>query len=212
MRFEFLFLGYLLMFQLAVDEITILPAVGYALMLFAMLRLQRFEPAFEKAKKVLYFAIPLGCALLGLQIYKTFAGETAFVGYDFVYAGVRLASEITEMLTMLFVYVAVKNIGVNAEIRSLEKHSSRNMAVMGVYFVLETVMTILSLTLSDTTKETEIFRISMIYPFAVGLIWRILNLWMIITCYLGVEIDDGSKKKAPEEQKKKINHRKRKKR
>ncbi len=200
------------MFQLAVDEITILPALGYTLMLFAMLRLQKFEPAFVKAKKVLFAAIPIGCVLLGLQIYKTFAGEGAFFAYEFVYVGVRLASEIAEMLTMFFVYIAVKSIGVNTEIRSLEKHSSRNMAVMGIYFVLEVVMTVLSFVLPKATRETELFRISMLYPFAVGLVWRILNLWMIITCYLGVAIDDGSEKKPDTEEKKKTVHHKKKKR
>ncbi len=191
MRFEILFLGYLLMFQLPVNEITILPALGYSMMLFAMLRLQHFEAAFANAKKVLYFAIPLGCALLGLQIYKTYIGDgTPFSWYDAVYDSVRLASEISEMLTMFFVYVGVKRIGVNAEFRSLEKHASRNMAVMGVYFVITTLMTVLSFTLSAQAKETDIFKISMLYPFIVGFIWRVLNLWMIITCYLGVSKEE----------------------
>ncbi len=191
MRFEILFLGYLLMFQLPAGDITILPALGYTLMLFAMLRLQHFEVAFENAKKVLYFAIPLGCALLGLQIYKSYIGDGAmFSGYDTVYSSVRLISEIAEMLTMLFVYLGVKKIGVNAELSSLEKHSSRNMAVMGIYFVIEMLMTVLSFTLPEQAKDTNMFKISMIYPFIVGFIWRVLNLWMIITCYLGVSKEE----------------------
>ncbi len=202
------------MFQLAFREITILPALGYALMLFAMLRLQRFENAFARAKKVLFVALPIGIALLALQIYKTFAGDNTFAGYDIAYICVRLASELAEMATMLFVYFSVKSIGVNTELRQLEKHSSRNMAVMGVYFVLETVMTVLSFTLSDTAKATEVYRISMLYPFAVGLIWRSLNLWMIITCYLKIVIDDGSEKKPEKsepEKKKTVHHKKRRK-
>ncbi len=191
MRFEWLFIGYLLMFQLTYKEITILPALGYALMLFAMLRLQHFEVAFKSAKKVLFVALPIGCALLGLQIYKLAVGDgTLFSGYTYVYYATRIASELAEMLTMLFVYLGVKKIGVSAEIISLEKHASRNMAVMGVYFVTEALLTILSFALPESAKATEIFRISMFYPFIVGFVWRVLNLWMIITCYLNVSKEE----------------------
>ncbi len=179
------------MFQLSVGNITILPALGYALMLFAMLRLQHFEDVFGRAKRVLYVALPLGCALLGLQIYKTLIGDgTPFIGYSYVYYAVRIASEISEMLTMFFVYIGVKKIGTTAEIKSLEKHASRNMAIMGIYFVAEAVMTVLSFTLSEQTKSSDIFKISMVYPFIIGLVWRTLNLWMILTCYWNISKEE----------------------
>ena len=77
MRFRWFFLGYLLMFSIPVGEITILPALGYALMLYAALRLSKYEPAFDKSKKLLYVALPIGVVLLGLEIYLTVTGEGA---------------------------------------------------------------------------------------------------------------------------------------
>ncbi len=197
MRFEWLFLGYVLLFQLSFGNITVLPVLGFLLMFFATLRLQKFEPIFKKAKAVLLAAIPFGAALLGLQIYKTVQPEALFSGYDTVYNCVRIGCELGEMATMFFIYLGVKSIGVNAELPALEKHSSRNMAVMGVAFLVETVMTVLTLTLSEEAKATEIYRISMIYPFLILFIWRVLNLWMLITCYLGIvmETDEMAEEK-----------------
>ena len=71
MRFEWLFIGYVFMFQLPLGEITLLPFLAYLIMLFAMVRLAKFENAFKKAKYVLFAAVPIGGALLGMQIFKT---------------------------------------------------------------------------------------------------------------------------------------------
>lgn len=213
MRFEWLFMGYLLMFQLTYGEITILPALGYLIMLYAMLRLSKFEAAFEKAKRVLYFAVPVGIALLALQVYKTSLGEGVLpYWYDYVYYPIRILSEIAECTTMFFVYIGVRTMGVKAEFPALEKHASRNMSVMLIYFVLEMVMTALSLTVPEIFEGYEII---LFYPFVFGLIWRILNLWMIITCYFGLEREDPDKKKEtekptpsyPKSKKKKKKHR-----
>lgn len=189
MRFEWLFIGYLLMFSIPVGNITILPAAGYLIMLFAMLRLSRYEAAFEKAKRVLFVAIPLGMALLAFQIHASaVSGVSETKAYLYSYNAVRLASECAEMGVMFFTYLGVKAMGVSAEIPALEKHASRNMAVMFVYFAFEMIMSALSLFVPNIFKGFEIL---LAYPFAVGVIWRVLNLWMIITCYLGIAPDEG---------------------
>ena len=79
MRFRWFFLGYLLMFSLPAGKtgITLLPALGYALMLYAALRLSKYEKAFDRVRVILYAAIPIGIILLGLETYLTFAGENA---------------------------------------------------------------------------------------------------------------------------------------
>ncbi len=205
MRFEWLFLGYLLLFQLTFGEITILPVAGYTLMLFAMLRLSKFEPAFAKAKRVLYAAVPIGAALLALQIYSvSLDGAPAPGWYGYVYNTVRILSECAEVATMFFVYLGVRAIGKTAEIPALVRHSSRNMAVMFVYFVFEMLMSALSILVPQIFEGYELI---LLYPFIIGLIWRILNLWMIITCYLGVtredETENKREKNAVKDQKKK---------
>lgn len=194
MRFEWLFIGYLLMFSIPVGGITLLPAAGYLIMLFAMLRLSRYEAAFEKAKRVLFAAIPIGAALLGFQIYASaVVGVSETKAYLYSYNAVRLLNECAEMGVMFFTYLGVKAMGVSAEIPALEKHASRNMAVMFVYFAFEMIMSALSLFVPHIFKGFEIL---LAYPFALGVIWRVLNLWMIITCYLGIAPDeDGASEK-----------------
>ncbi len=188
MRFEWLFIGYVLMFQITVGNITLLPFLAYLIMLFAMLRLSKFENAFKKAKYVLFAAVPIGGALLALQIYKTVTPDAASSAvFTYAYNTVRILSECAEMLTMFFIYVGVKIIGTNTELKSLEKHAGRNMAVMLVYFVFEITMSLISIFAPSLIKGYEII---MLYPFIVGFIWRVLNLWMIITCYLGVSVKD----------------------
>ena len=157
MRFEWLFIGYLLMFSIPVGNITILPAAGYLIMLYAMLRLSKYEAAFEKAKKVLFVAIPLGVALLVFQIYASaVSGAADTKAYLYSYNAVRLLSECAEMGVMFFTYLGVKAMGVSAEIPALEKHASRNMAVMFVYFVFEMIMSALSLFAPQIFKGFEI--------------------------------------------------------
>ena len=195
MRFEWLFIGYVFMFQITVGNITLLPLLAYLIMLFAMVRLAKFENAFKKAMYALFVAVPIGGALLGLQIWKTVLPEIASVqAFTYVYNTVRILSECAEMVIMFFVYVGVKIIGANTEIKSLEKHSSRNMAVMFVYFAFEMLMSVISIFAPSLIEGYEMI---MLYPFIVGFIWRVLNLWMIITCYLGVSVKN--EKNTPKE-------------
>lgn len=181
------------MFQLTFGKITLLPAAGYALMLFAMFRLSKFEPAFGMAKRVLYAAVPIGVALLALQLYSTALGDSPSPAwYEYVYNTVRVLSECAEVATMFFIYLGVREIGKNAEFPALVKHSTRNMAVMAVYFIFEMTMSALSIFAPGLFEGYEMIYL---YPFIVGVIWRILNLWMIITCYLGVAREDADAEK-----------------
>lgn len=199
MRFEWLFIGYVFMFQITVGNITLLPFLAYFIMLFAMLRLSKFESAFQKAKYALFVAVPIGGALLALQIYKTVVPEEALFGaFEYLYDAVRILSECAEMVIMFFIYVGVKVMGSKTGISALEKHASRNMAVMAVYFVFEMTMSVISIFFSDILTGYETV---MLYPFIVGFIWRVLNLWMIITCYLGVAVKDKESEGTPEEKK-----------
>ena len=189
------------MFQLPLGEITLLPFLAYLIMLFAMVRLAKFENAFKKAKYVLFAAVPIGGALLGMQIFKTVMPSLANGAlFNATYNTVRILSECAEMVTMFFVYVGVKVIGTNTGIGSLEKHASRNMTVMLVYFVFEMTMTVVSLVSPDLFTGYEIIKV---YPFVIGFIWRVLNLWMIITCYLGVSVKDPTKADEESEEDKK---------
>lgn len=197
MRFEWLFIGYVFMFQITVGNITLLPFLAYLIMLFAMLRLSKFERAFQRAKYALLVAVPIGGALLALQIYKTAVPKEAlFSSFEYLYDAVRILSECAEMVIMFFIYVGVKVMGTKTGISALEKHASRNMAVMAVYFIFEMTMSVISIFFSDILEGYETV---MLYPFIVGFIWRVLNLWMIITCYLGVAVKDKESAGATEE-------------
>ena len=68
MRLGWLFLGLLFMFYIPVGSITVLPLVGFILILFAVMRLEKFEEVFGKSKYVLYGALPVSAIMLGLQI------------------------------------------------------------------------------------------------------------------------------------------------
>jgi len=183
MRFRWLFLGYLLMFSIPIGEVRILPVLGYALMLFAMLRLSNYESAFAKAKYILFAAVPLGAILFGFELYLTFAAKSAFGGASAVHTVLQWADELIEMAVMFFVYIGVRIMGDRTEIKALTKHSSRNMAVMFVYLLTETVLSLLHTFAPHLFVN---FGMIMLYPFVLGFIWRVLNLWMIFTCFLGI--------------------------
>ena len=101
---------------------------------------------------------------------------------------------------MLFFYIGVRRMGDNAEIPALVKHSSRNMAVMLVYLLTEVTISILYTALPSAFEG---FGMILLYPFIIGFIWRILNLWMIFTCFIGIadsREEEAAEKKAMKKQ------------
>lgn len=187
MRFSWLFLGYLFMLSFPFGEISALPVLGYALMLFASLRLSRFEEKLVPFKYVLYAAVPIGAALLAIQIYLSGAGDGAFTGSDVLYEVIQWADELIEMLAMFFLYIGVKRIGEKAEYPTLEKQATRNMAIMIVYLLFEVTVSVLRRLAPGLFTNFEVI---FIYPFIIGLIWRALNLWMLFKCYVGIASAD----------------------
>lgn len=178
MRSFWLLLGFLLMFSFPVGEITLLPVGGFALILFSVLRMEKMEPTFKKVRYVLFAAIPVSAILLALQIYKSVKGEGAGAWYEGVYFAVRLLCELSEFATMFFMYIGIKVIGRNADIPSLEKQSGRNMTLMTVYLVSELAISLLYYFSPELFKG---FEIVLVYPFALGYIWRAMNIWMAFT-------------------------------
>lgn len=179
MRLGWLLLGLLFMFYIPVGSITLLPLLGFLLIFYAVSRLEKFEAVFGRSKYVLYAAIPVSAVMLALQIWQGIAGE-AFPAYATVtYTVFRLLCEACEMGTMFFIYLGVKTLGENADVKTLTKQPGRNMSVMFVFFLVETVFSILNLTVPQVFDG---FEIVLLYPFAFGLIWRGLNAAMIFTC------------------------------
>jgi len=185
MRSIWLVIGFLLMFSFPVGEITLLPVLGFALILFAVLRMEKMEPAFKKAKYTLFAAIPIAAVLLALQIYKTAQGENAGEWYDVAYLITRIACEAVECLTMFFIYLGVRLIGMNADVPQLEKQSSRNMTVMLVYAVSFVFITLVR---HFMPSSFEGFEIVLVYPFALGYIWRALNVWTAYTLLTKISV------------------------
>ena len=97
-----LLIGFILMmsFPLPKTSITLLPVLGFALILFSVLRMEKMEPIFKKAKFLLFIAIPISCALFGLQIFEGFWKNAAW--YGAVYFTVHLSTEIAEIAVMVF--------------------------------------------------------------------------------------------------------------
>ena len=178
MRSIWLLIGFLLMFSFPVGEITLLPVLGFALILFATLRIEKMEPSFKRAKYVLFAAIPIAAVLLGLQIYKTALGENAAAWYDTLYLITRLFCEAAECVTMFFLYLGIRMIGVNAEVPQLEKQSSRNMTLMLVYIVSFVFITLMRHLIPSSFEGFEVVAV---YPFVLGYIWRAMNIWTAYT-------------------------------
>ena len=183
MRLGWLFLGLLFMFYVPVGSITVLPIAGFILMLFAIDRLGKFEQIFGKAKYVLYGAIPISAIMLGFQIWQGSAGESFPAYANVLYIISRLLCEMCEMGAMFFIYLGVRQLGENTDVGTLTKQPGRNMAVMFVFFLIEMVFSILNLTVPTIFEGFEIVKL---YPFAIGLIWRGLNVLMIFTCIMKI--------------------------
>lgn len=170
------------MFYIPAGDISILPALGFSLILFSMLRLQKFEPVFKKAIYALYAAVPIGCVLLAMQIYTSLTASQP-EWYGAIYTTVRLLCEICEIATMFFIYLGIRRIGEQTEIRTLEKQASRNMSVMFVYFFIEILFSILKSTVPQIFSG---FEMVIVYPFIIGMIWRAMNVIMAGYCYMKI--------------------------
>ena len=199
MRFRWFFLGYLLMFSIPVGEIKILPVLGYALMLYATFRLSMYEPAFLKAKKVLYVATPIAAVMLVLEIFLTLMGKTNLPVVATIHEWVSFADELTEAAVMFFVYIGVKIMGDKTDIPALVKHSSRNMSVMFVY-LFSTIVIFFIRKIAPSVLTNENWRLILLLPFILGFVWRVLNLWMLFTCFLGIA-DTAEEKKREQAEK-----------
>ena len=205
MRFRWFFLGYLLMFSIPVGEIKILPVLGYALMLYAALRLSKYESAFEKAKKVLYVAMPVAAVMLVLEIFLTLMGTAQLPAVAAVHEWISFADELIEAAVMFFVYIGVKIMGDKTDITALVKHSSRNMSVMFVY-LFSTVVIFVIRKVAPSVLTNENWRLILLLPFILGFVWRVLNLWMLFTCFLGIA-DTAEEKKREQAEKAKAKRR-----
>lgn len=185
MRAIYLLIGFLCMFYLPIPNtsISFLPLLGFALMLFSVLRMEKMEPVFKKSKIALFVALPISAAFLGLQIFKTAGGSA--VWFDYVYKIINLLTELCEMAALFFMYVGIKLIGANAEIPSLEKQSSRNMTLMFVYLF---ILVFFSLTDMFIPSAFSGFPQIKLWQFIIGYIWRALNIWMAFTLLTKVSV------------------------
>lgn len=207
MRFRWFFLGYLLMFSIPVGDIKILPALGYALMLYAALRLSKYEEAFERAEKVLYAALPIGVVMLVLEIFLTVNGTDAMPALSVIHDWVSFADELIEAAVMFFVYIGVKIMGDKTDIPALVKHSSRNMSVMFVY-LFSTIALFVIRKIDPTILANDNLKLLLLLPFILGFLWRVLNLWMLFTCFLGIaDTEDEKKRERAEREKEKARER-----
>ena len=178
MRSFWLLIGFLLMFSFPVGEITVLPFGGFALILFATLRMKQMENAFVRVERALYVALPIAATLLALQIYKTAAGENAAVWYSAVYTTVHILCEVAEASVMALLYIGIKIIGMNADVPQLEKQCGRNMTLMAAYIISEIFITVMRLTVPESFVG---FEVVLVYPFVLGYIWRAMNVWTAYT-------------------------------
>jgi hypothetical protein len=185
MRALSLLIGFicLISFPLPSTKITLLPVLGFALILFSVLRMEKMEPVFKKAKILLFLALPISAALLGLQIYATVTKPAAW--YDTVYIATRLLTEIFEIAVMFFIYIGIKTIGTKAEIPALEKHSSRNMTLMVVYIIVYAAINLLN---KFAPSLFTGFEFVMIWPFIIGYLWRAFNVWMAFSLLTKVSV------------------------
>ncbi len=163
-------------FPLPNTKVTLLPILGFALMLFSVLRMEKMVNTFKKAKFVLYFAIPVSATLLVLQICLTISDGNAVL--NTISDILSILTELAEMCACVFIYLGVKVIGVNAEIPSLEKQSARNMTLMSVYAVTYLFINLLYIFVPSVFNGFEFVRI---WPFIIGYIWRAFNLWLAFT-------------------------------
>ncbi len=180
MRAIYLLIGFLLMFRFPIPstKISALPFLGFALMLFFVLRAEKMESVFKKARAVLLAALPISAALLAIECLLT-AGMNG-VWLDILYNLMRILTELAEMGAMVFIYIGIKIIGTESETPALEKQSARNMTLMVVYLFVYLVMNLLNI---FAPSVFEGFEFVLIWPFILGYVWRAMNIWMAFTVY-----------------------------
>ena len=185
MRAILLLIGFALMVSYPIGQITLFPLGGFVLIFLAILRMEQVEPAFKKTRYPLYVAFPIAAAVLALEIYATAVGKSTFSGFNAVYTTARILCEIAEGATMFFIYIGMKIIGSNAEVPALEKQSGRNMTVMFVYLVSQIGISLLRLTVPSIFVG---FEIVIIYPLALGVLWRAMNIWSAYTLMTKISV------------------------
>lgn len=178
MRAGFLLLGFLLMFSFPVGDISVFPLGGFLLILLAVLRLEKFEKIFSPSKYALSAAAVLSLALLVFQILRQTAAVASDGAAGDIYTLLRLAVEIAEITVMVMIYPGFKVIAVKSGVKSLEKLTYAAMTVMFAYIVFQIIVTVIRVFIPEILTG---FEIVIVYPFALGYIWRAVNVWIAFT-------------------------------
>ena len=178
MRAGFLLLGFLLMFSFPVGNITVFPLGGFLLILFTVLRLEKYEKIFSPSEYALGVAIALSSGLLIFQILRQTEIVSAEGTAGNLYTALRLLVELAEIAVMLMIYPGIKLIAVNAEVKSLEKLTYAAMTVMFAYIVFQVFVTCIRIFMPELLAGYEVV---IVYPFALGYIWRAFNIWIAFT-------------------------------
>ena len=79
---------------------------------------------------------------------------------------------------MVMIYPGFKVIAVKSGVKSLEKLTYAAMTVMFAYIVFQIIVTVIRVFIPEILTG---FEIVIVYPFALGYIWRAVNVWIAFT-------------------------------
>lgn len=178
MGFGVLFFGYFIYFLLQMNPY----GYGWILLPFGCLLIVRavnsLAQYFAKMKYLFISLIPMFL----LSLYRLFYGLNTLCGWNIVFAGevvlhwVAFAERLFLLAFHLIFARAVFEIATDLELPRIRVASVRNFIFVGIYFILYTVA---EFPTALTTYLTVLAKI-------VQIIWIILNVIMIYSCYMNI--------------------------
>ena len=181
MGFGLLFVGYFVTYLMSVSMFGyLIRFVGYGIMIYAFTKLRKYNRTFD-------IALGAGIVMLGVTAVDVYAKIGQFLYDNLLISSFSLPEGfekalggIDDALVLVFhvcLLLAIRAIAKETEVATLSYASMRNLAIIGLYYVLY-VIALLPFSFVEDFKLYFSMPIYLLY-FA----WIILDLVLIFSCY-----------------------------
>lgn len=181
MGFGLLFIGYFTAMLMSINTYgSIFKLVGYAIILVAAGKLEKYDRSFTLFKLATYLMLAMSAVLAVSDIWTLLYNELIVPSDPFgeVFRNVSAYAEIILSLAHnLFMLYAIRSIAIETEVEKISACAVRNLIFMCAYYVLYFIGTLPFAFASEYLKYCGAFIL------ILNFVWVILNLVLIYSCY-----------------------------
>ena len=175
MGFGILTLGYILLFMCRGADIFP-DTLAYALMFYALIKLNSHSEYFKAAKFSMLALLPIG---LATDIVQITAAVTAWEP-GMVQTVISSANALALLVFHFFLFGAIRKQADELDIKKLSYSARRNWYITVLYYALTLITVIRPPFIEEFLKYFGIFFL------ILGIVWIVLNVMLIYCCYMRI--------------------------